>query len=299
MRDLNFHHLYYFWMVAKEGHLTRAAEKLHVSQSALSSQIRQLQEQLGHELFTREGRSLRLTETGYLVLEYAESIFNLGSELLALTESGELQRLQRLRIGSVATLSRNFQENFLQPVIGEPGVKLVIRSASLEELLELLRVHKLDLILSNRAVPTDTSTPWRCQQIAEQSVCVVGPPGKAARAFRFPRDLGELPLLLPGPGSEIRSQFDLLCSKHGIEFDPYAEVDDMATLRLLARDSGGIAVVPEVVVQDELQGGKLQRYCVLDNVVERFYAITAKRHFELAALQTLLERSQQGALALG
>ncbi|MCB1703654.1 MAG: LysR family transcriptional regulator [Halioglobus sp.] len=291
MRNLNFHHLYYFWVVAKEGHLTRAAEQLHVSQSALSSQIRQLQDQLGHELFSRDGRSLRLTEVGYLVLEYAESIFNLGSELLALTESGDLQRLQRLRIGSVATLSRNFQENFLRPVIGEAKVKLIIRSASLEELLEQLKVHKLDLILSNRAVAADSSTPWRCQQVAQQSVCIVGPPGKAAKRFRFPQDLGTLPLILPGPSSDIRSQFDLMCEQLGVEVDPYAEVEDMAMLRLLTRDSGGLAVVPEVVVQDELQSGRLQKYRVLENVVECFYAITAKRHFELVALNTLLEQS--------
>ena len=149
MRQLNFRHLYYFWRVAKEGHLTRTAQQLHVSQSALSSQIRQLQDQLGHELFSREGRSLALTEVGHIVLEYAESIFSLSSELIALTESGDLQRLERLRIGSVATLSRNFQENFLRPVIGESKVKLVMRSASLEELLELLHVHKLDLILGS------------------------------------------------------------------------------------------------------------------------------------------------------
>ena len=292
MRDLNFHHLYYFWMVAKEGHLTRAAEQLHVSQSALSTQIRQLQTQLGQELFTRDGRSLRLTEIGHLVLEYAESIFSLGSELLALTESGELQGLQRLRIGSVATLSRNFQENFLRPVIGEANIKLVMQSASLESLLEQLRVHKLDLILSNRAVAADNSTPWRCQQIAQQSVCIVGPPGKRAKTFRFPQDLGDLPLLLPGPSSDIRSQFDLLCNEHEFEVDPYAEVDDMAMLRLLARDSGGLAVVPEVVVQDELESGRLQRYYVLEDVVERFYAITAKRHFEMVALTTLLDKSR-------
>jgi LysR family transcriptional activator of nhaA len=291
MRKLNFHHLYYFWMVAKEGHLTRVAKKLHVSQSALSSQIRQLQDQLGQELFSRDGRSLRLTEVGHLVLEYADSIFSLGSELLALTESGELQRLQRLRIGSVATLSRNFQDNFLRPVIGESDVKLVMRSASLEELLEQLKVYKLDLVLSNHAVVADSSSPWRCQQVAEQSVCIVGPPGNAAKNFRFPHDLGKFPLLLPGPSSDVRNQFDLLCQQHNIEIDPYAEVDDMAMLRLLARDSGGLAVLPEVVVQDELQSGKLQRYCVLDNVVERFFAITAKRHFELPVLKTLLRQA--------
>ena len=290
MRDLNFHHLYYFWMVAKEGHLTRVAKQLHVSQSALSSQIRQLQDQLGHELFTREGRVLKLTEIGHVVLEYAESIFNLGSELLSLTESGDFLQLRRLRVGSVATLSRNFQENFLRPIISEPEIRLEIRSATLEELLELLRMHKLDVILSNRAVVSDSSATLQCQKIAEQRVCIVGPPGAAARKFQFPQDLASARLLLPGPSSEIRSQFDLLMGQLGVKVDVGAE--DMAMLRLLARDSGALALVPEVVVQDELHSGTLETYWVLEDIVEHFYAITAERHFELLPLKALLEKSR-------
>ena len=292
MRDLNFHHLYYFWMVAKEGQLTRVAKQLHVSQSALSSQIRQLQDQLGHELFTREGRVLKLTEIGHVVLEYAESIFNLGSELLSLTESGDFLQLRRLRMGSVATLSRNFQENFLRPIISEPEIRLEIRSATLEELLELLRMHKLDVILSNRAVVSDSSATLQCQKIAEQRVCIVGPPGAAARKFQFPQDLASARLLLPGPSSEIRSQFDLLMGQLGVKVDVGAEVDDMAMLRLLARDSGALALVPEVVVQDELHSGTLETYWVLEDIVEHFYAITAERHFELLPLKALLEKSR-------
>ena len=292
MRDLNFHHLYYFWMVAKEGHLTRVAKQLHVSQSALSSQIRQLQDQLGHELFTREGRVLKLTEIGHVVLEYAESIFNLGSELLSLTESGDFLQLRRLRVGSVATLSRNFQENFLRPIISEPEIRLEIRSATLEELLELLRMHKLDVILSNRAVVSDSSATLQCQKIAEQRVCIVGPPSAAARKFQFPQDLASARLLLPGPSSEIRSQFDLLMGQLGVKVDVGAEVDDMAMLRLLARDSGALALVPEVVVQDELHSGTLETYWVLEDIVEHFYAITAERHFELLPLKALLEKSR-------
>lgn len=288
MRGLNFHHLYYFWKVGKEGHLTRAAKQLHVSQSALSSQIRQLEDQLGHSLFNRDGRVLRLTEVGHIVLEYAESIFNLGTEMLSIMESGELQRLQRLRIGAVATLSRNFQENLLRPIMGAEEIKLVIQSASLEELLELLKVHELDLILSNRPVASGSTTNWRCQRIAQQSVCLVGPKRRRSKAFRFPEGLADVKLLLPGSRSDIRSQFDLLCEQLGVEVTPYAEVDDMAMLRLLARDSGGVAVVPEVVVQDELETGLLEKYAVLNGVVENFYAITAKRHFELPVLKMLL-----------
>ena len=132
---LNYRHLYYFWMVAKEGHLTRVAEQLHVSQSALSMQIRQLEEQLGYALFLREGRALKLTELGHVVLDYADNIFAMGNELIEVVAAGRGQRSQRLRVGAVATLSRNFQENFLRPVMGMADVKLVLESGTLDELL--------------------------------------------------------------------------------------------------------------------------------------------------------------------
>ncbi|MDN3652371.1 LysR family transcriptional regulator [Thalassotalea ponticola] len=288
MRHLNFHHLYYFWTVAKEGHLTRSAQKLNVSQSALSSQIRQLESQLGHDLFYRQGRSLLLSEAGHLVLEYAESIFNLSSELMASMQTGEYQKVQQLRIGASATLSRNFQENFLQPVIGKNNIKLVIKSSNLDDLLNQLQVHKLDLILSNRAVASDSSTPWRCKLLAQQRVCLVGPNTDQFNALSFPQALAEVKILLPGANNEIRSQFDMFCELHGISVTPYAEVDDMAMLRLLARDAGGVAVVPEVVVQDEIQTGVLKNYGSLESVTESFYAITAKRHWDLPILTELL-----------
>ena len=288
LRRLNFHHLHYFWVVAKDGNLTRAAGLLHVSQSALSAQIRQLGTQLGHALFDRDGRVLRLTEVGRVVLGYAEGIFNLGSELLSAVRGGEGQTSQALRIGAVATLSRNFLENLLRPVLGDDTLQLVLESASLEELLERLRIHKLDLILSNRPVAPDGQQSWRCKRIARQRVCLVGPPLRRKPQFRFPQDLANVRLLLPGRSSDIRSQFELLCEDLGVTLRPYAEVDDMAMLRLLARDSGGVALVPEVVVQDELQAGVLQKYCELPKVVENFYAITTERQFQPQALKRLV-----------
>ncbi|MEO0998713.1 MAG: LysR family transcriptional regulator, partial [Pseudomonadota bacterium] len=266
LRRLNFRHLHYFWTVAKEEHLTRAAARLHVSQSAISSQIRQLEAALGHDLFVRDGRSLRLTEVGTVVLGYAEGIFNLGAELLETVRDG--QDTRELRVGAVATLSRNFQENLLRPVIGDEELRLVVESASLGELLERLRVHRLDLILSNRPVTATDQLPLRCRRIARQTVCLVGPPRR--RRFRFPEDLAATALLVPGHSSEIRSQFDVLCEDLGLEPRISAEVDDMAMLRLLARDSGSVAMVPEVVVQDELAGGLLRKYCELPDVLENF-----------------------------
>ena len=133
LEQLNFHHLHYFWRVAKTGNLTRAAEDLHVSQSALSAQIRQLEQRLGEALFSRAGRRLRLTDTGQLVLSYADTIFGLGREMLGRLQ-GRSDGVTRLRVGSVATMSRNYQENWIRPLLDDPLVVLTLESGLLEGL---------------------------------------------------------------------------------------------------------------------------------------------------------------------
>ena len=296
MARLNFHHLHYFWAVAREGHLTRAADQLHVSQSALSSQIRQLEDQLGQALFHREGRSLQLTEAGRLALGYADTIFAAGQELTALLRDGQLQDRQVLRIGAVATLSRNFQESFLAPLLHRDDVELLLQSGSLAELLTRLRVHTLDLVLSNRRVHGSADEPWRCRRIAQQPVSLVGRPWKRRRAFRFPEDLAALPLLLPGRDSDVRAGFDLLCEQLGVRYTLKAEVDDMAMLRLLARDTQAVALLPSVVVRDELRDGVLQEYCAVPGLTESFYAITIKRHFQPPLLKSLVSKENLEAL---
>jgi LysR family transcriptional regulator, transcriptional activator of nhaA len=287
MRRMNFHHLHYFWAVAKEGNLTRAARMLHVSQSALSTQIRALEDQLGHELFVRSGRSLLLTEAGQLVLNYAESIFALGSELQT-TLAGARKADQHLRIGAVATLSRNFQENLLRPFLGRHDLRITLESGSLTELLDRLALHKLDIVLTNRAVSADAQRSWRCRLLDRQAVCLVGPPRNNSVAFNLRRDLSGVRLILPGPSSDIRSQFELFCNSNNLQPAICAEVDDMAMLRLLARDSGDLAIVPTVVVQDELQAGILELYAEIPGVTEQFFAVTQHRHFDLPILKELL-----------
>ncbi len=296
MRQLNYHHLHYFWAVAKEGNLTRAAARLHVSQSALSTQIRQLEEQLGQPLFERRGRSLVLSEAGQMALGYAEQIFATGGELMALLREGRRPERQVLRIGAVATLSRNFQENFLSPLLQRDDVELVLQSGGLVDLLQRLRVHTLDLILSNRRVQSTSEDPWRCRRIARQPVSLVGPKLARRKTFRFPEDLATVPLLLPGRDSDIRAGFDLLCERLGLRPRLRAEVDDMALLRLLARDSGAVALLPSVVVQDELRSGKLVEYAVVPDLHETFYAVTVQRHFAPPLLTELLKRPEAEVL---
>ncbi|MEZ4330479.1 MAG: LysR substrate-binding domain-containing protein [Myxococcota bacterium] len=297
MPHLNYHHLQYFWAVAKEGKLTRAAERLHVSQSALSAQIRLLEDQLGQPLFLRVGRSLQLTEAGHIALAYAEQIFATGNELVATLTEGHRADRQVLRIGAVATLSRNFQESFVRPLLERRDIDLVLQSGSLAELLTRLSSHTVDLVLSNRPVLADAQAEWRCRRIARQQVSLVGPPrGRRPAPFRFPEDLEGRYLLLPSVQSEIRTAFDLLCEQLSVRPQVLAEVDDMAMLRLLARDTDAIALLPTVVVRDELREGALQEYCPVPHLVERFYAITVRRHFQPPLLKALLSRERLAAL---
>ena len=175
--------------------------------------------------------------------------------------------------------------------MGMQDEQLVLESNGLDELLARLAVHKLDLVLSNRPPSAEGEQAWRCTRVARQPVCLVGKPRLASHPFSFPQDLVGVKLLLPGHSSDIRTDFDMLRESLQIAPSVFAEVDDMAMLRLLARDSESVALVPAVVVQDELQSGVLQQYCVVPKVYENFYAISTQRQFQPEVLKTLLSRN--------
>jgi LysR family transcriptional activator of nhaA len=288
IEQLNFHHLFYFWRVAKAGNLTQAARALHTSQSALSSQIRQLEERLGEALFDRAGRRLVLTDTGHLVLAYADGIFGMSQELLVRLQ-GRSEGITRLRVGSVATLSRNYQENWIRPALASPDVVLTLESGPLDWLLERLLRHQLDVVLANETVPIDPDRPLHCRLLGSQSVSLVGPAsGWQGRTLRIPEDLDCVEVALPGPRHALRSQFDALCESIGVKPRLRAEVDDMAMLRLIARDSGWLTLLPEVVVQDELRSGSLVAVGRSSQLQEHFYAITAPHRGKIEVLDRLL-----------
>ena len=287
MTFLNYHHLRYFWAIAHAGGLTRAAQRLNVAQSALSTQLRQLEEQLGHQLFLRQGRRLELTEAGRIALDYADTIFRAGDELVG-TLSGHGPARRVLRVGSIATLSRNFQLELLRPLLGRDDVELAVRSGSMRELLAGLATRNLDVVLSNLPVPRDAAVGWRSRLLAEQPVSLVSRPDLGTAPLRFPDDLRTIPILLPSLESSIRVAFDLVLEQAGIRPLILAEVDDKAMLRLMARESPGVTLVPPVVVQDELRSGALIERCSLPEITETFYATTLTSRFPNPVLRELL-----------
>ncbi|MEI6417383.1 MAG: LysR family transcriptional regulator [Verrucomicrobiota bacterium] len=287
MAFLNYHHLRYFRAIAQEGNLTRAAQHLCISPSALSIQLAQLEESLGQKLFERTKKRLILTEAGHLTLDYAETIFRTGEELFDALKHRAPKQRQTLRIGAVTTLSRNFQLELMRPLLKKKGVELVLRTAALRDLLNMLDAHTIDLILSNLPVPPDSQMGLHSHLISEQEVILVA--HRAHKKFRFPDSLDGVDMMLPSLESNIRIGFDLLMSQHSIRPQVSAEVSDMAMLRLLAREIDAITLVPRVVIRDELKNKTLVELHCIDQIRESFYAITPSRHFPNSLVKEIVQ----------
>lgn len=289
MARLNYHHLYYFWRVAKQGNLTSTAANLHVSQSALSTQIKQLEEVMNVSLFSRQGRKLTLTEAGQHTLLYADEIFTKGEELETLLTKGMDFSNQKIRIGMLSTMSRNFIESFIAPLQGREDIQYSLHARGQVNLLNDLANHQFDLALTNIEVRGTDEQFWQCQLLARQEVAIIGPPGLNLQT-RFTKEYQNQRWVLPVNESPIRAGFDGFCALNQLKPDILAEADDMAMLRLLARDNQALTVLPEVVVKDELANGILIHYMTLPNVYENFYAVTVRRQFQHRIIHELMSQ---------
>jgi len=288
----NFHHLRIFWLITQSGGLTAAANQLNVSPSTLSIQLKELEQRIGSPLFMRERRQLILTETGRVVRDHCEVIFKTASELTRTLSRKTTRPVLSIRVGALATLSRNFQLEFLRPLLGRLDVEIELRSASLHDLLSGLRDHTLDIVLANLPAPHAAETGWHSTLVHQQGVSVIGRPEDGRGRVKFPDVLRKMPIMVPSSQSNIRVTFDLLMAQHKIEPQIIAEADDMSMLRLLAGSRQALTLVPPVVVRAELSSGQLVERCRVPELQERFYAITRERRFPNPLVHELLSATQ-------
>jgi LysR family transcriptional activator of nhaA len=291
MDRLNYHHLRYFREVAHDGQLTRTAERLNLAQSALSSQIKELEARLGHPLFARAGRRLELTEIGRITLDYADRIFATGHELLA-TLQRDSTAVPPLRIGALSTLSRNFQLQFLRPVLAAKGARVELRSGDAATLYAQLTALALDVVLTTDPPPSSGPSDYAARKLAEQSVGLHGVPERLNHD-RLDALLEAEPLIVP-TGGALRLGFEAVLAERDIHPHIAAEVDDMAMVRLLTREGVGVAVAPEVVLQDEIVAGCVATAPFDLGLAEAFYAVTIRRSFPHPLLSGLLAGPQFG-----
>lgn len=290
MDRLNYHHLRYFREVAVDGQLGRTADRLNLSQSALSMQIKALEESLGTPLFDRVSRKLVLTDAGRIALAHADQIFSAGEQLQATFSAKDFRA--PLRVGAVSTLSRNFQLGFLRPLLRDGHHTLSLKSGSTEVLLSELRSLDLDVVLSTEVPTPGTETQFAVQRIAEQPVALHGTPDRMGHDT-LQDLLTHQPIVLP-TDSVIRAGFLALCDRLSLRPQIAAHVDDMAMVRLLAREGVGLALAPSVVVADELASGVLVTSPCDLGIFEPFYAVTLAHRFPHPALAGLLDATGSG-----
>jgi LysR family transcriptional activator of nhaA len=279
MEWLNYHHLYYFWVVCKEGGFSKAALKLRIAQSAVSLQVSKLEEHLGEKLMNRGPRGFKLTEAGQVTLAQAEEIFRQGNDLLQYFRSGKMK--SSFRVGALGGLSKNLQLKILSDVIDDPKIELSLEVGDAPVLIDRLVNYKLDAVLSDVPIPTSAAEPLSQAEIATETVCLV------SRRKPKKTDLENLStallkgLYLPAHSSPITSALlDFISTQVQV---PYIRgfIDDIAFLRLLALESDALVAIPKIGVRRELETEELYIYHEFKKIKQNYFLVyrqKGKRH---------------------
>jgi LysR family transcriptional regulator, transcriptional activator of nhaA len=300
MEWLNYHHLLYFWMVAREGSLASAGKRLWLSQPTLSGQIRKLEESFGERLFERKGRGLALTEVGQVVYRYADEIFTTGNELLDTVRRRPKGVPVRLRLGIVDAVPKLLIRQLLGPVMRMPEpVRLVCHEDRFERLLEALARHEIDAVISDAPLPPGGSIRAWDHPLGQSDMTLLGASDLAAsRRKTFPACLDAAPLLLPLASTVLRRNLDAWFASIDVRPNIVAEAEDSALLKAFAADGMGLMFAPAVVADIVAQRYDLMAVGTTDAVRERYFAITGERRLLHPAVVAIREGARGGLLQM-
>ncbi len=288
---LNYHQLYYFWVVAQEGNITAAARRLRVSQPAISSQLRKLEESFGEPLLAPSGRRRVLTPFGKTTFEYAERIFALGHELSRIAEGAGPSRTLQLAIGVGDTLPKVQVAQLLAPVLRlEPRVHVALRQARWQRLMGLLGAHELDLVLGDRPVQKEVDLKARCVLVAESAIAFYAPRAWATALRRgFPQSLSDVPWFLPPRETSLRRAVERWFEEQGLNVECVGEVDDSALTKALSHLGLGVFPAPASIEDDLVSRFGVRRVGEASLLFERVYAISRVERREHPGITALLK----------
>jgi LysR family transcriptional activator of nhaA len=292
--QLNYHHLRYFWAVAREGSVTRASQRLHISQPTVSAQIRELEGALGEKLLERSGRNLVLTDVGRLVFRYADEIFGLGRELMNALEGRPTGRPLKLSVGIANVVPKLVAYRILEPALRLPeAVQLECVEDRPERLLAELAVHGLDVVLADSPVPPTVKVKAYNHLLGECEVALFAAPELAARhEGRPPTMLEGAPLLLPTASASLRREIDRWLEQHRVSPRIVGEFEDSALLKVFGQSGVGFFPAPAAIAREVCRQYGVKRIGVLAGVRERFYAISAERRLRHPAVVALSEAAR-------
>jgi LysR family transcriptional activator of nhaA len=287
---LNFRHLYYFWVVAKEGSVTRAAERLDVAVQTISAQLTLLEQSIGKSLLAPQGRRLVLTEAGRMALVYADQIFLLGEQMQEALATSDVDQTMRLTVGISDSLPKLIASRLLEAALRLPHkVKLMCYEDNFESLLGDLSVHKLDVVLTDRPVPTGTNLRVFSHLLAESEITLFGVPALAKQyRAKFPDSLNGAPVLLPTRNNAVRGRIDHWFEANDLRPDVVGEFDDNALLNTFGRNGLGLFPAPSALATDVEQQFGAVPVGELSQVREQFYVISNERKIKHPAVDAIL-----------
>jgi LysR family transcriptional activator of nhaA len=291
---LNLKHLRYFWAVASQGSIARAAEDLFVTPQTISGQLRELEDQIGVKLFQRDGRQLALTDSGRMVFSYADEMFRLGLELQDVLAGRTPGSVIRVKVGIAQVVPKLLAYRVLEPVLNLPEpVRLVCHEAPLVDLLADLSVHKLDLVLADSPVNPALNIRAYNHPLGESGVSFFGTPERAA-ALRagFPDSLNGENMLMPSSGSQLQRALENWFERRRIEPVIVAEFDDRALLKAFGERGAGVFTSPTAVEQDVVAKYGVEVIGRTDEVGERFYVISPERRLKHPAVTAITETAR-------
>ena len=292
MAPLNYRHLHYFWVVAKEGGMARAAARLDVAVQTVSAQVRELEQSLGHALFKPAGRGIALTEAGHAAMVHADQIFQLGEQLAAAVREAATEQGLRLAVGISDGLPKLVVRHLLQPALQEQRVRLLCHEDEFDRLLGDLALHRLDAVLSDRPAPANPNLRLYSHHLGEAPLAWFVPAAllsalpKARRAF--PACLAELPVLLPTGHAAVRARLDQWFERHGLRPRVAGEFEDSALLAAFGRSGMGAFPASRWMREELLQDAGVRLLGETPEVVEHFYLISAERRIHHPLVQKLL-----------
>jgi LysR family transcriptional activator of nhaA len=300
MEWLNYHHLLYFWTVARKGSIVKACEELRLAQPTVSGQIRALEGNLGEKLFTRTGRRLALTEIGQIVFRYADEIFTLGSELTDVLKGRPRGRPARLVVGIADVIPKLIAYRILQPALAmEGGVQLVCYEDKPERLLVDLSAHELDLALTDTLAHAALRVRVFHHLLGSSGMALFARPAVAARYRRnFPASLDGAPFLLPIENSASRRKLDQWFDAHGIRPLVAGEFQDSALLSAFGQAGAGIFAAPAAIEREVQSRYRVALIGRLDSVTTEYYAISAERKIKHPAVAAISEAARQRLFAI-
>lgn len=291
---INYHHLFYFWMVAKTGTVSAAAKKLHLARPTVTAQVRELERSVGQKLLRQQGRGLVLTEFGQQIFAYAENIFSIGQELREFIKTGQPGRRQKLRVGMPDVVPKLIAFELLKPaLIGAEPPRMECYEGKLTDLLADLAIHRLDLVLSDSPAPTTLDVNVYNHKLGECGLSILATPSLAKKYRKgFPDSLTNAPILLPTELTVVRRSLDRWMEDRKVFPEIVAELEDSALLKVFGQAGQGVFPVPSVIEDIVKKQYGVWLVGRIPEVLDTFYVISVEKRVQHEAAIRIMNQAR-------